>query len=455
MSLISEHRDGEIIARIVERLGFAHGARFHQPRRRPGAAGAVAPAAAGGRVAVTPDGPRGPAHRYAPGALVAAQRAGAPVVPDRHRGEPGLAGPRSWDRFVVPKPFATITVAYGPPTWVQAADARGAAAETTRFEAIHASASARAEEAAHARYPRTADGGRRSSARSRVNGRELVQALWFGDGPAARAGRVALAPLGRAFTGSRGCAGALYDVGLAPTRRAAAPVDRRRQSHGRRHGQDAGCRRARAPAARGGREAGGRAARLRRRRAGRAPRLNPGAIVVAMPTAWPASRGRAARRRRRRRARRRVPAPPLRRRFDLVLVSADRWRDGPRLGLPAGPWREPLQALRRASLVVVTRKAAGRRPRTRRAARGASARRRDGRLAVVRLEPEALRSPWADVEPASAVVHRRAPRAWPWPPSAIRPRSCASSTRLGATVVPRLWPDHHDFSRSRRCAAGA
>src|SRR6185312_3859607 len=42
---------------------------------------------------------------------------------------------------------------------------------------------------------------------------------------------------------------------------------------------------------------------------------------------------------------------------DLVLISADRWTDDVRL-LPAGPWREPLRAIRRATLVIVTRKAA-------------------------------------------------------------------------------------------------
>ena len=42
---------------------------------------------------------------------------------------------------------------------------------------------------------------------------------------------------------------------------------------------------------------------------------------------------------------------------DLVLLSADRWVSSPRL-LPAGPWREGLSALRRASMVLVTRKAA-------------------------------------------------------------------------------------------------
>jgi len=42
---------------------------------------------------------------------------------------------------------------------------------------------------------------------------------------------------------------------------------------------------------------------------------------------------------------------------DLVLVSADRWTTEVRL-LPAGPWREPLNAIRRATLIVVTRKVA-------------------------------------------------------------------------------------------------
>jgi tetraacyldisaccharide 4'-kinase len=45
------------------------------------------------------------------------------------------------------------------------------------------------------------------------------------------------------------------------------------------------------------------------------------------------------------------------REVDLVLLSADRWTLRARL-LPAGPWREPMSALRRASMVLVTRKAA-------------------------------------------------------------------------------------------------
>ena len=44
---------------------------------------------------------------------------------------------------------------------------------------------------------------------------------------------------------------------------------------------------------------------------------------------------------------------------DWVLVAAERWRDDLRV-LPSGPLREPLSALRRANVLVVTRKSASR-----------------------------------------------------------------------------------------------
>ncbi|MGI9078235.1 MAG: tetraacyldisaccharide 4'-kinase [Gemmatimonadaceae bacterium] len=46
----------------------------------------------------------------------------------------------------------------------------------------------------------------------------------------------------------------------------------------------------------------------------------------------------------------------VRRVADVVLISADHWTGRARL-LPAGPWREPLSALNRATLIVITRKA--------------------------------------------------------------------------------------------------
>jgi hypothetical protein len=112
-ALISTHADGELIARIVQSLGY-------RPIRGSSSRGgtralldAVRELTGGRDVAFTTDGPRGPRRVSAPGAGVAAARAGVPVV--------GMGccvdrawRLRSWDRFVVPKPFARIVVRYTP-----------------------------------------------------------------------------------------------------------------------------------------------------------------------------------------------------------------------------------------------------------------------------------------------------------------------------------------------------
>jgi len=142
--LISEHRDGEIITGIAR----AFGQRAVRGSSSRGAARALLGLAreldSGYDVAVTPDGPRGPYRVFAPGALVAAQRTGAPVIPI------GVAVSsawtlRSWDRFIIPKPFARVSVVYGEAVVVRTERARDAAALTPEFQERMADAIARAE----------------------------------------------------------------------------------------------------------------------------------------------------------------------------------------------------------------------------------------------------------------------------------------------------------------------
>jgi Kdo2-lipid IVA 3' secondary acyltransferase len=144
--VISEHRDGEIIARIVESFGF----KTIRGSSSRGAAraliGIVRELERGSEVAVTPDGPRGPARRFASGALVAAQRVGVPIVGI------GVVASRawrlnSWDRFMIPKPFSRVQIAYTLPTSVAAASAREAEGEAPRFESLLNDARAEAERA--------------------------------------------------------------------------------------------------------------------------------------------------------------------------------------------------------------------------------------------------------------------------------------------------------------------
>jgi lysophospholipid acyltransferase (LPLAT)-like uncharacterized protein len=133
--LISKHADGEIIARIVEGLGY----RTVRGSTTRGGVRALLEAAQyvndGVSVGFTPDGPRGPRHVFAPGALIVAQRTGKPII------ALGATASRawrlkSWDRHLIPKPFATVTVKYSTPQFVEAADARDAVNEQSRFETL-------------------------------------------------------------------------------------------------------------------------------------------------------------------------------------------------------------------------------------------------------------------------------------------------------------------------------
>ena len=142
--LVSEHADGELVARVAHGLGF----QTVRGSTRRGADRAllamIRVVERGGDVAFTPDGPRGPAETVTPGVLITAQRTGAPIIPVA-AGAQRAWRLRSWDRFLIPRPFARVTVAYGPPINVAAPTAREAATETSQLQAVMREASALAD----------------------------------------------------------------------------------------------------------------------------------------------------------------------------------------------------------------------------------------------------------------------------------------------------------------------
>jgi len=131
--LISGHRDGELIARLAARFGIK-AIRGSTSRGAAGALRAIERALSDGlQVAVTPDGPRGPAEEFAPGTLIAAQRVGVPVVLG------GIMPTRAWrldtwDRFIIPKPFAEIVASYTDELTVDAETPRLAAGAAAQFQ---------------------------------------------------------------------------------------------------------------------------------------------------------------------------------------------------------------------------------------------------------------------------------------------------------------------------------
>jgi lysophospholipid acyltransferase (LPLAT)-like uncharacterized protein len=115
--LVSRHRDGEWIARIIEALGFVTARGSSTRGGEEGLREMLQWAERGHLLAITPDGPRGPRERVKPGLVLLARRTGWPVVPVATSGVPSRVL-RSWDRFRIPLPFARTVVAYGAPIQV-------------------------------------------------------------------------------------------------------------------------------------------------------------------------------------------------------------------------------------------------------------------------------------------------------------------------------------------------
>jgi lysophospholipid acyltransferase (LPLAT)-like uncharacterized protein len=110
--LVSKSDDGQILTRTLADDGyrFARGSTGHDGRE--GYVALLRQLRAGRHVGVAVDGPRGPFGHVHPGALQLARRAGVGIVPLSVRARPCLQL-KTWDRTVLPLPWARIEVAAG------------------------------------------------------------------------------------------------------------------------------------------------------------------------------------------------------------------------------------------------------------------------------------------------------------------------------------------------------
>ena len=128
--VVSEATEGRYLAAYARRLGYrvAFGSSTRGGVRAM--LGAVRALQGGRAAAFTPDGPRGPRRVFKGGVLRAARHGSAYVVP-LHAGAERAWRLGSWDRLLVPKPFARVRIAYGAPFLVAPGDA-GLEAATAR-----------------------------------------------------------------------------------------------------------------------------------------------------------------------------------------------------------------------------------------------------------------------------------------------------------------------------------
>lgn len=114
-TVVSDSRDGELIARVLVRIGFET-ARGSSTRGGLKALQQLRRSMEQGRIGViTVDGPRGPRQKVKDGAVYLAQRAGALLFPVRSRLSRLHVFERSWDHFQLPMPFSACDVHLGEP----------------------------------------------------------------------------------------------------------------------------------------------------------------------------------------------------------------------------------------------------------------------------------------------------------------------------------------------------
>jgi len=112
--LISASRDGDLVSILIERSGYGT-IRGSSSRKGVSALRQLVDTLAGGsNVLFTPDGPRGPVYEASQGVVFLAQKTGAPVVPI-HMEYSSCWRLKSWDRFIVPRPFAKLRAIFGLP----------------------------------------------------------------------------------------------------------------------------------------------------------------------------------------------------------------------------------------------------------------------------------------------------------------------------------------------------
>lgn len=116
-TLVSHSIDGEIIATILRLFGvnIIRGSSYKGGSKA--FRDLVKVAKDKGSIFITVDGSRGPAFKVQGGVIHLAMLGGIPILPITYGAEKAIVL-KSWDRFIIPRPFSRVAVIYGEPVYV-------------------------------------------------------------------------------------------------------------------------------------------------------------------------------------------------------------------------------------------------------------------------------------------------------------------------------------------------
>jgi tetraacyldisaccharide 4'-kinase len=230
--MVSQHWDGELIARTVEPFRILSARGSSTRGGREALEELIEKAHAGHTIGITPDGPSGPRYCVQPGVVRIAQATGIPIVPLTWAARPRWIA-SSWDHFQVPLPFARTSVVFDEPFWVPR-DPGSTDPEQHRvlLEKRMREVTDRMEAEVKEADAVGLLSGLRSWAKksvSRVEGtlRTALQAFWVPSSPRGAASRILsilLAPLSVLYALAVRVRRLLYREGILPKRRVDAPV---------------------------------------------------------------------------------------------------------------------------------------------------------------------------------------------------------------------------------------
>ncbi|MBU1627692.1 lysophospholipid acyltransferase family protein [bacterium] len=115
--LISQHRDGELIARIIKYFGLNSIRGSTTRGGKEGFKRIIYALKNGSDVVIAPDGPKGPPYKAQHGIVRLASITGCPIIPISYSTS-SYKKFRSWDEFMLPAPFGKGILMIGDPITV-------------------------------------------------------------------------------------------------------------------------------------------------------------------------------------------------------------------------------------------------------------------------------------------------------------------------------------------------